>query len=1282
MIRLCVLWFLVACAAPRVFAKTPSPPGGPHGRQVAQRTAALRSAEVSTAAAAAEALGFLRAYGAADALAEAARHAAASVRREAVMALGYCGGRKHVGVLLAALDDSDWTVRQGAHVALTNVTGMTLPFNGLAGSAERRARAAAWRAWWANVPADRPPAELLAALGANAAPRPLLPAPPKGGPVNLALGRPARLSSTYKGRPAVLTDGRSTGGFWQTKNVPFPQHCTVDLGKGVAVGCVVVDQYDNAGMHMRDYAISVSDDGKQFVEVLRRKGATPLRLVATFTPRTTRYVRITSYATGNRTYPTTWHEVGVYAKTAPATPRRLKAPPAAPAGDDHRIERALRALGALGGHGAADAVANVMARHVGSKSRTRGRKIMIQAGIRAMGRLGGDKAFGVLVAFLDNPLWARYAADALGDMGDRRAVVHLAKAYPRYGRDLNGRPPRTLPRDDHPGLDPRDRMYETPYAIAQALSRLEISAEADVAAVRAVVPNLLANMPSDFDGAMLYEPEAYQRVTSWLLDRAGMRRAALDAAFAALGRPRKAPDVPEAKVLAALARRKAADEPYVVIWLLAFARADDATDLIALLEHPNGWVRINAAKALMFIGHRPAVAVAAKLLAASKPEAEYGYFGKFLFRSRKQGQAEYDDPSPRWREGMIRLIGRLGGGEHVALLVALMNDERSVLDIRHAAAVALDEIGTDEAVAALKKASMTHVFHSIQLVAREALWRRGISVEARPSIAKPPVAPDQTDAKPQAVAPAPLQRIVFIKGDNSMPNDFQIDIWRQTYSTTDSGPTYRLGKNLYVLSPPGPEGKVRQLTHYTDGYVADCEVSWDGRRVLFARRGGDDDPWWHLCEIGADGKGLRQITRGPYHDVQPAYLPDGRIVFSSSRLGLRDEYHGYYATGLTIMNADGSDIHCIGLNLGRDNEPSILPDGRIAFSRLELFYSRLKTEITIHAANPDGTRDVTLYGPEWRDFWRKQTRLAGERGWGEVPPRHRVLRLTQVQPVDRRRLICATTGGATIVGPGRYRHTVLPRDGNRAVTSPMPLPDGRVLCAASVREKDRRKVDLGLYLMDATTGKLTLVYNDPKTADFEARPLAARPRPPVLSEDPRTRTGAFTGTLFCSSVFITQDEPVKRRGRLLRVVEGMPVISRHQTHRGSEQAWKNHTGTHARVLGTVPLAADGSFHVQVPADRLIHVQVLDSDRRVVGNQQIWMYVRPGEARSCIGCHEKPDATMLPTHRALVQGPPPVVCLPTGGELTYRAKFWNKGTLSDEGEERTRTVRAVSLIGRQ
>ena len=118
----------------------------------------------------------------------------------------------------------------------------------------------------------------------------------------------------------------------------------------------------------------------------------------------------------------------------------------------------------------------------------------------------------------------------------------------------------------------------------------------------------------------------------------------------------------------------------------------------------------------------------------------------------------------------------------------------------------------------------------------------------------------------------------------------------------------------------------------------------------------------------------------------------------------------------------------------------------------------------------------------------------------------------------------------------------------------------------------------------------------------------------------------------------------------------------------------------ARVLGTAPLAADGSFYLEVPADRLLHLQVLDSDRRVVGNQLTWIYPRPGERKSCVGCHEHTEtAPSLDTPLALRQSP--LAFLPTGDEFRYRAKAWFKGHLPPEIEERTRTVRAVSLLAR-
>jgi len=108
----------------------------------------------------------------------------------------------------------------------------------------------------------------------------------------------------------------------------------------------------------------------------------------------------------------------------------------------------------------------------------------------------------------------------------------------------------------------------------------------------------------------------------------------------------------------------------------------------------------------------------------------------------------------------------------------------------------------------------------------------------------------------------------------------------------------------------------------------------------------------------------------------------------------------------------------------------------------------------------------------------------------------------------------------------------------------------------------------------------------------------------------------------------------------------------------------------------------GLYVVEVSADRLLHLQILDGDRRTINNQTFWLYARPGETRSCIGCHETPDTAQLSNRFPAAATVRPVKCLPTGGEFSYRAKAWLKGTLPDECEERARTVRAVNLIGRQ
>ena len=1252
-----LLWLVVA--RPLVGDELPRTP---YAGQVAKQVERLHSESAQQRAGAAEAMGFLRATGEQKALIDHLRDRSPLVRREAAMALAWCGDRNAVSPLLAALSDEDWVTRQAAHVSLTNLTGMEFPFDSMATPRRRADQAKVWGDWWSAVPTDRPPTDLLAMVG---------------DPKPWASIWSVSASSTYKGPPHILTDGLIGPAYWQTKNVPFPQWCTVDLGHNEEVAQVAIHQYGSKFV-MTEYELATSLDNKTFDVIERKQGDTEVTLAVSFSPRQARYIRITSFGSKQPIYPTTFFEIRVNGKSGSGN--------LMDASVTWRFERGLRALGTLGGTGATAVVLECLGTDPPTAPTYRP---MVRAAIRALGRLHQEDGFQTLIRLLDNPMWARYAADALGDFSDRRAVPLLLAAYPRYAKGLDGKDPPHLPQDDKMGFPSEDRMLHTPYAIAFSLCRLPLDDARDRAALRQIAPLVMANLPGDHDTFMLYEPEVGHLLTRHLLEMSGLRQAACEHAFELLGQPRKMPR------LTGDPRWPVFEAYRMSSWLPAVCTdGRDLPRLVALLKHEEGWVRINAAKALAWLGDRRAIEPIATALSEAKAEADYGYNGTFK-------NAEYDDPAPRWRESLIRALGLLEAHEQTNRIARILNDERSVLEVRHAAAEALADLGNETALAALRQAASDHSFHSVRHVARDAFQVRGIELPGSESTKQASVddasapgrllgqaPPSRQGVRPSTISLAAAKQfdaVVFIKGNNDIPNTIgtveQADRWRQTYVVTDSGPVYRPGRNLYVLRPPSPDGEVTPLTNFPDGYVGEPELSWDASHVVFTHRG-QDDPWWHIYRINVDGSSLEQLTDGPYHDVGPAYLADGRIVFATSRNGIRDEYHGYPCTALWVMNPKGGDMHPIATNIGRDNEPAILHDGRIVFSRLEVFFSRNKTELTVHAARPDGTQDVVLYGPERRAYWQRQYQQ-GPRGPGEVgnaPLTHRVLRISQPQPMpDGRNVIVATPGGLALIGPRRDTETIVTPDNKlRAFTTPFALPDGRVLCASTLKAHDRKEVDLGLYMLDPTTKKLELFYNDPATADFEPRPILARPRPPTLPT--KTRAHAYSGHFVCSSVVATQEKEVQQRGRLVRLIEGVPVVGRHSTHTNAWPVWKNHGGTFARVLGTTPLAPDGSFYVEVPADRLLHFQVLDSDRQVVGNQLTWIYSRPGETKSCVGCHENPHTTPR-TDAPLAAQHLPMNFLPRGDEFRYRAKAWFKGHLPPEIDERTRTVRAVNLLAR-
>lgn len=189
-------------------------------------------------------------------------------------------------------------------------------------------------------------------------------------------------------------------------------------------------------------------------------------------------------------------------------------------------------------------------------------------------------------------------------------------------------------------------------------------------------------------------------------------------------------------------------------------------------------------------------------------------------------------------------------------------------------------------------------------------------------------------------------------------------------------------------SPSAPETDITATVIGTDDYdIKDLNVSFDGKKLVFAMRGPltqnmneEDPPFWNLWEYDLVGNTLHRliasdIIAGEGNDVSPAYLPDGRIVFSSTRqkqskailldenkpqFEAQDEQGDEPGFVLHVMNADGTGIHQISFNQSHDRNPSVLASGRVMFTRWD--HAPGKDGMHLYTSNPDGTDLQLLYG--------------------------------------------------------------------------------------------------------------------------------------------------------------------------------------------------------------------------------------------------------------------------------------------------------------------------------
>lgn len=125
----------------------------------------------------------------------------------------------------------------------------------------------------------------------------------------------------------------------------------------------------------------------------------------------------------------------------------------------------------------------------------------------------------------------------------------------------------------------------------------------------------------------------------------------------------------------------------------------------------------------------------------------------------------------------------------------------------------------------------------------------------------------------------------------------------------------------------------RTLLETETGVIRDPELSFDGKRIVFSYRKNIDDDY-HIYEINTDGSDLRQLTfAAGISDIDPLYLPDGGIVFSSTREPKYCMCNRHIMCNLFRMDVDGANIVQIGKSTLFEGHSSLLNDGRIIYDR-------------------------------------------------------------------------------------------------------------------------------------------------------------------------------------------------------------------------------------------------------------------------------------------------------------------------------------------------------------
>ena len=466
-------------------------------------------------------------------------------------------------------------------------------------------------------------------------------------------------------------------------------------------------------------------------------------------------------------------------------------------------------------------------------------------------------------------------------------------------------------------------------------------------------------------------------------------------------------------------------------------------------------------------------------------------------------------------------------------------------------------------------------------------------------------------------------------------------------------------------------GKTRDLLfdELHHGMIQRFDVSYDAKKILFDFRASPNDGY-RIYEANIDGTGLKQLTfpvpeerelvakyhgSGYHHgtdDLHPCYLPDGGFAFVSTRPQfsvLCDASDTFTVTNLHRAEADGSKITPLTFSALNEQSPAVLPDGRIVYHRWEYVDKAAGNAKAIWAINPDGSGASEIYGdnvsfPESMTYPRPIPYSDSKivfLGSSHCCPNNALGTVIVVDAKDDARSADSMKYITDDVRTyhhngfhfrdenGNYFHDLTGVPG-RLFKDPYPISEELFIASrkpAGFRWSD--PTGYSLVLLDEN-GEETELFSDENASCWHAVPLVERDKPPVRSTSVDEEMASKNLALCAVTNVYTGLEGVERGSvKYIRVLEQTPRSWSARKSWGDDHEGTTHA--HSAVgdgslsvklsLGVAPVEEDGSACFYVPANRAIYFQALDSEFREIQTERTYVNYKPGERRSCVGCHE-------------------------------------------------------------